>query len=158
MPFNPAPTDPEFKDIIATLNKAGLATKNPPLHQAVKTIIDRLQKWRANVVSNFSTITNNIANINDTISNSGGSGGLQADIDKLKAADYATVADDHTLLPNSRQLIAGTNITFDDSIANQRKISATAGVDYVVMSDGSIPTAHTVDDGAGNFIYVAYTP
>jgi hypothetical protein len=30
--------------------------------------------------------------------------------------------------------------------------------DYVVMSDGGIPTPSPMNDGAGNFIYVPYTP
>lgn len=36
-------------------------------------------------------------------------------------------------------------------------LGVNAGVDYVVMSDGANPPT-PVDDGAGNFIYVGYTP
>lgn len=37
------------------------------------------------------------------------------------------------------------------------EIGANAGADYVVMSDGANPPT-PMDDGAGNFLYVAYTP
>jgi hypothetical protein len=30
--------------------------------------------------------------------------------------------------------------------------------DYVVLSDGGLPTPLPVDDGFGNFIYIMYTP
>lgn len=39
--------------------------------------------------------------------------------------DYLTHSDESASLPNSRRLVAGTNITFDDSVANQRTVSAT---------------------------------
>lgn len=38
--------------------------------------------------------------------------------------DYLTFSDESAGLPNSRNLIAGTGITFDDTVANQRTISA----------------------------------
>ncbi len=47
-------------------------------------------------------------------------------ITDLLAAAYATVADESALLPNSRQLLAGTGITFDDTVANARTIAAAA--------------------------------
>lgn len=31
-------------------------------------------------------------------------------------------------------------------------------LDYVVLSDGGLPTPEPIDDGFGNFIYVPYTP
>lgn len=34
----------------------------------------------------------------------------------------------------------------------------TPATDYVVLSNGATPTPTPVDDGAGNFIYVGYTP
>lgn len=37
-------------------------------------------------------------------------------------------------------------------------IGTPAGSDHVVASDGGIPTPQPLNDGAGNFIYVSYTP
>lgn len=36
--------------------------------------------------------------------------------------------------------------------------ATSSGDDYVVASDGGIPTPQPLNDGAGNFIYVVYTP
>ncbi len=33
-----------------------------------------------------------------------------------------------------------------------------SGKDYVVLSDGGLPTPQPIDDGFGNFIYIQYTP
>lgn len=41
--------------------------------------------------------------------------------------DFLTFSDESGSLPNSRNLIAGTNITFDDTVANQRTINASGG-------------------------------
>ena len=42
-------------------------------------------------------------------------------------AKLATVADESGLFPNSRELLAGANITFDDGVSNQRTIAAAGG-------------------------------
>lgn len=52
-----------------------------------------------------------------------------SDWEQIAASAFATylTADDETVgLPNSLQVLAGTNITFDDSVPNQRTINATA--------------------------------
>lgn len=45
----------------------------------------------------------------------------------VSAATFLTTADEHATLPNSRELLAGTNVTFDDTVAHQRTINATGG-------------------------------
>lgn len=116
-----------------------LNTTNKPLYQVISQLISTLQELQA------------------TISGIGSSGVIPVDI---SAQDYLTSADDSAALPNSRQLLAGTNITFDDAVANERTINSSGGssVDYVVASDGGIPTPQPLNDGFGNFIYVAYIP
>lgn len=42
-------------------------------------------------------------------------------------ATYLTEADETATLPNSRQLLAGSGITFDDSVAGERTISSSGG-------------------------------
>lgn len=39
--------------------------------------------------------------------------------------DYLTHSDESVALPNSRRLLAGTNVTFDDSVPNERTINTT---------------------------------
>lgn len=43
-----------------------------------------------------------------------------------------------------------TNVTTNNDI--------TTNHDYVVLSDGGIPTAQSINDGAGSFIYIQYEP
>jgi len=98
--------------------------------------------------------------IGNSGSGSGGSsgGGSGASV----GATYATIDDETTPLPNSRQLVAGSNITFDISTPGEITIASVppggGGADYVVLSDGNPADPQPVNDGAGNFIYVAYTP
>lgn len=80
--------------------------------------------------------------------------GIDADI---RAEDFLTWSNEAATLPNSRRLVAGDRITFDDSVANVRTISADNEDDYVVMSDGADPPS-PMNDGNGNFIYVTYNP
>jgi len=50
-----------------------------------------------------------------------------------------------------------TSLTVDSKGRLTAASSGTAAADYVVMSDGANPP-NPVDDGAGNFVYIAYTP
>jgi hypothetical protein len=49
--------------------------------------------------------------------------------------DYLTHSDQTANLPNSRQLVAGASISFDDSIAGQRIIHSDAGL-WEPLTDG----------------------
>lgn len=49
--------------------------------------------------------------------------------------DYLTHSDETADLPNSRRLVAGTAISFDDSVAGQRIINADAGL-WEPLTDG----------------------
>lgn len=44
----------------------------------------------------------------------------------LKELEYLTSVDESSSLPNSREFLAGSNIAFDDSVANERTISGSA--------------------------------
>ncbi len=131
------------KDAIARLKSqlltSGLSDRNSALFQIINTLIDAMGD------------SLNAANI---VASAGGSSGVG-----LQNATYITVNNEVPSLPNSRRLLAGTNITFDDTVANQRTINGAATpLDYVVASDGVTPVPAPVDDGFGNFIYVPYTP
>jgi hypothetical protein len=51
--------------------------------------------------------------------------------------DYITHSDESAALPNSRELIAGTGVSFDDSVANQRILNTDAGL-FEPLSDGDL--------------------
>lgn len=54
----------------------------------------------------------------------------------VKNARYLTSADDSALLPNSRQLLAGVGIAFDDSIFGERTISQSGY--WTLLTDGNV--------------------
>ena len=122
------------------LNASTLQTTNNPLYQVIKALFDATRELQLEVAAQ-------IAEVEDSIPGD------------ISESTFLTTGVESGSLPNSRQLLAGTNITFDDSVANERTINASGGSadDYVVMSDGSNPP-NPMDDGNGNFIYVTYTP
>lgn len=65
------------------------------------------------------TLGTNLALAGSTLNASGG--GADPNL------TYLTEADESGDLPNSRALLAGTNITFDDSVPNERTINAAGG-------------------------------
>ena len=125
--------------LITTLNSSGLQQSNNPLYQVIKQLINFLLTFEQS---------------STTATSSAGSSAAA-----LYLKTYLTATDETGTLPNSRELLAGTNVTFDDSVAGERTINVSGGSanDYVVMSDGG-GTPQPLNDGAGHFIYTAYTP
>lgn len=154
---------------------SGLQQSNNPLYQVINQLITTAKNLNAALA---------------IVINGGGtpSGGLVNQ-------NYLTFLDNSAVLPQSKQLVNGPNIEFDDAVAFEREIDITdtgvvpgtygdasnvpqfevdakgrilsvidipitggTGIDHVVLSDGGIPTPQPVNDGAGNFIYVPYTP
>jgi len=135
MPF------PDLSRLVAQLNASNLQQTNPQLYQVIKQLIDNLKLIEASILADIS--------------------GNSGNIDELLDVAFLTAADASALLVNSRQLLAGTNITFDDTTPNQRTINASGGgssVDHVVLSNGDVADPKPVNDGAGNFIYIPYIP
>lgn len=125
--------------LITWLNSSGIQTTNNSLYQLLWTLVKAVQEFQAQ----------------QAIINASSGGAITG----LEDADFLTWTNESVLLPNSRQLIAGTGVTFDDTVLNERTIdvSGATGIDHVVLSDGVQPPT-PVDDGAGNFIYIPYTP
>lgn len=127
---------PDLDRLQSQLLTSGLQNKDQPLYQVISQLIlfaRRLQQ-----------------ELEARIAGTAGS---------LSDATFLTVNSEIALFPSSRQLLAGTGVTFDDSVAHERTIdvSGATGIDHVVLSDGVQPPT-PVDDGAGNFIYIPYTP
>lgn len=121
----------------ANLLTSGLHRKDQPLFQVINQLIEAFK--------NLITLVN-------AGGGSGGAGGSAL-------LQYLTSDDETGSLPNSRELLAGIGISFDDSVANERTINATGdgeSFDFVVMSDGVTPIPEPIDDGFGNFIYIPY--
>jgi flagellar hook-basal body complex protein FliE len=104
---------PEFADLKIPLAQSK-QTDNA-LSQVVATMIDRLTQGQ-------SVTAKRIEQVKEA-----GSRILSAVEDRTSKASIHTKFDDRLILPNSIQLLAGLNITFDDSVAGKRTISATGG-------------------------------
>jgi hypothetical protein len=50
-----------------------------------------------------------------------------AELTDVSESTFLTVSDETSDLPNSRQLLAGTNVTFDDTVAGERTINSSGG-------------------------------
>jgi len=102
------------------LLRSDLQQTNQPLWQVINQLIDYLK------ASNI--------DLNQQISGGGGGGGGGG----LANQTYLTHTNASADLPNSRQLLAGTGITFDDSVANERTINASAAdfVEWSVLTNG----------------------
>lgn len=89
----------------AQLHISGLQHKDLPLFQVISELIDAIRSFQISV---FGTTTE-----------AGGGGG----IGNLSNKTYLTDTDESSDLANSRQVLAGTGITFDDTVSNQRTLN-----------------------------------
>lgn len=105
--------------LVTWLNQSTLAQTNNPLYQLLKTLIQAAQEFQSEQEA-----------INTA------SGGA---IVTLSDLDFLTHSDESIVLPNSRQLIAGINVTFDDTVVNQRTVNVlAAGPQWSVLTDGDL--------------------
>ena len=105
MSFRPPRVQPDFSDLITSLNNSRNQIKDNPLYQTIFLLLQRITISRDQVVKQ----------IKDTDEITG----------NLLAFSYLTVNDDSAVLRNSRRELAGSGISFDDSVANVRTISST---------------------------------
>jgi hypothetical protein len=118
------------------LNITGLSRTNHALFQIIGQIIDSIRELRASLTSSI-----------NEVSSSGGTA-----VSGLVNATYLTEDDETSILSNSRRLLAGTNITFDDSVIGERTISSAAterewsvltdGAGSIIFADGDVVMTH----------------
>ncbi len=146
MPYQPPRGQPDFSRLRVALLNSGLSATNQPLHQCIDLLIQWLELVQTDVNDNIAAAGTDIS-------------GLVAIITDLLAVTFLTSTDQTTLLVNSRQLLAGTNITFDDLTPGERTINSSGGSGgaYVPVGTGAEPLTF-VSDGAGQAILVPYTP
>lgn len=109
---------PDYSRLLATLNNATIQDKNNALFQTIKNLIAAVMQSQKNFANNLNGI---IAVI------SGGGGGIPGIIN----ATYLTATNQTPILPLSRQLLAGTNVTFDDTVAGERTINVAASGEQI---------------------------
>lgn len=138
--------DPSLDRLQASLVQSKTQTDNNPLYQTIFGLINFSRRIEQNINA---AITNLVKIVQgDNPDNKPGG---------LTGAPYLTWATGIPTLNNFRQLLAGTGISFDDTVAHQRTINATVALDYVVLSDGYPASPSPINDGAGNFIYIPYS-
>ena len=112
MAFRPKKKQPEFASLKTTLAQIKTST-DTALYQTLQILIERLMQFQGLTLQD-------IADINDSINNILSIINIVAD----KNRTYITFDDETLNLPNSYQLLPGTNITFDVSVPNQLTINA----------------------------------
>jgi hypothetical protein len=136
---------PDFKSLKSILAQSKVK-KDDALYKTVVGIIDKLTKVQFP--------EEKIKAVARTGGNAQNSTPPPTPVDVNASRTYLTVNDERLNLPNSRRLVAGTGILFDDTVAGQRTISALTGC-YVPVSTGAEPL-EIMSDGAGHVLLVGF--
>jgi hypothetical protein len=101
----------------ATLLTSGLQQQNQPLYQVIRELIKAVGDSLSNVLE---------------VAESGGGSSITGD------QTFLTVADELATLPQSSQLIAGDNVSFDTGVFGQLRIDVAdmAGSQWSVLTNG----------------------
>lgn len=148
------------QSLLTILNTTNLQKSDNRLYQVLKNLIENLLKEEQTTTAIAAVISGGtgITQLTGDVTAGPGTGSVVATVLAL-ASQVLSSADITAFFPNSRELLAGTNITFDDTVPNERTISSTGGgssSDHVLMGDGATPPSPMT---IGNqFMYVAYTP
>lgn len=109
--------------LLSNLQTSGLQQKDQPLFQVISQLIKYLQSAQSELTE-ISGIVNNPTS-------------------GLPNLTYLTDTDEAATLPNSRQLLAGDRITFDDTVANKRTLDVP--IDEVILTgadeSGTLPNS-----------------
>lgn len=105
-----------FGRLLATLNSSKIAASNNALYQTINNLIKTLQEIEGNlnrlaqVIEDLDELELNVEALDELVAS-------------LFGATFITSTDVSALLVNSRELLAGTNVTFDDTVPNERTIN-----------------------------------
>jgi Leucine-rich repeat (LRR) protein len=125
MGFKPERVQPDFSDLITSLNNSRNQIKDNPLYQTIFLLLQRITTSRNNIVKQIEDADELVGN--------------------LQTASYLTVNNESATLINSRRLLAGVGITFDDTVVNQRTISSNAGSGYwTPLTDGNVDETNLI--------------
>ena len=156
-----------YSAILAILNQAGYQKKEPAIYQAIKALTDSGQLTVIGFNADFAALHQALDNTfifgteseranykpvttvgNLTLFYATDTGLLWAFIDSENNwfpigapvdATYLTWTDESARLPNSRELLAGTGITFDDTVPNERTVNGSSAGGFVPMCTGEYP-------------------
>lgn len=174
----------DFNRILAGLNTAGYQIKEPAIYQAISQLIKFSQQSQTQLNLNLTNLQNTLGQtftfglaaglVNNKPNSTTGNIPLYYATDTntlyifansqwnaLKGFNtglhFLTSADDSLALPNSRQLLAGTGISFNDTVANQRTVTATGTAPFrsigITIGDG----VNVITTGIKGAIQVPFT-
>lgn len=133
MAFKKPRQQPQFADLKGILAQTKAQTESS-LYQTIEVLIDRLTQFQqVSAEELFNAL------------NESGNQGLRF---ATRFATFLTEEDETANLPNSRQLIAGTNITFDTTVDGEFTINASGGAAGAYydspLSDGDLVQAELI--------------
>lgn len=136
MAFKAEPQQPDFSSLFASLSNSKTQVQNYSLYQTIFFLIQNTAKARDLLVAAVDTINEEISSI--------------------LAGSFLTENDETADFRNSRQLLAGLGITFDDTVAGRRTVnSSSLSVSMVPMSTGAEPL-EIMSNGAGQVLLVGF--
>jgi hypothetical protein len=141
MAFTPKRKQPEFASLKNILSQMK-GKKDDALYKTLQFLIERLTNFQI-------AVNGDVIDVNNSINESNTEINLRAD----RARSYLTTLDETLYLPNSVRLLAGPGVAFDDTIPNQRTVSASGG--YAPMATGAEPL-EIMSDGAGHVLMVGF--
>lgn len=132
---------PQLDKLKGILLNSGIQKENAQLYQVIVTLIDYLRRSSQEIAA---------------VASSGG--GTSTSLATIMNADFLTSSDESADFPNSRELLAGVGIAFDDTVANARTINATAPgfVEWSVLTNGNVINPELIF--AGGDVVMTHTP
>lgn len=97
---------PDLDRLKSQLVTSGVQKQNPGLYQVIVQLIGSVKQLQEGFIIDIAA--------------AGGGGTIPPDISDR---EYITFSDESTALPNSRELLAGNNVSFDDAVDNERTIN-----------------------------------
>lgn len=143
----------DFNQLIKSLDNSGVQKKNNALYQVIYQLVQAAQRNKDLTVTQINELSQNSGISITNITN------ITANLAAILASTVITWTDESALFANSRQLLAGTGITFDDTVPNERTINSSGGGSgsYIPLSLGIEPLTF-VSDGLGQPILVPFIP
>ena len=136
MPFKPEPGQPDFSSLVTSLNNSKTQTSNYSLYQTILFLIKNTAKSRDLIIDDVATIDEQVS--------------------EILASSFLTINNETVDFPNSRQLLAGLGVTFDDTVAGRRTINvAVQSINMVPMATGAEPL-EIMSNGKGEVLLIGF--
>lgn len=136
MPFHPEAKQPDFSSLFTSLTNSKVQVQNYSLYQTIFFLINNTAKARDLLAAAVDTINEEIS--------------------EILASSFLTENDETADFPNSRQLLAGIGITFDDTVAGARTVNSAGSTSMVPMTTGAEPL-EIMSNGAGEVLLVGFS-